>query len=164
MGVRVTGRPRIDWDLLADRILTSRHLGFPIMLLGLAAIFYLTISGANVPSALLGYGLFWIEGQLETAMEVIGSPWWLTGFLVSGVYRGLAWVIGVMLPPMAIPPPTSSPDSKISDTCRASRSIWIGCSVGAAGTASRLLRWVWGWAVMRPVLSLAASSTHRANG
>jgi len=100
--VRVTGRPRVDWDLLADRILTSRILGFPIMLLALVAILWLTISGANVPSQLLARGLFWIHDAWEAGMHAIGAPWWLTGFLVNGVYRGLAWVVSVMLPPMAI--------------------------------------------------------------
>lgn len=100
--VRVTGRPRVDWDLLADRILTSRLLGFPIMALGLVAILWLTISAANVPSELLARGLFWIHDRWEAGMHAIGAPWWLTGFLVNGVYRGLAWVVSVMLPPMAI--------------------------------------------------------------
>ncbi len=102
VGVRVTGKPKIDWDLLADKVLTSRYLGFPIMLLGLAVVFYLTISGANVPSNLIATGLFWIEGQLILGMNAMGAPWWLTGFLINGVYRGLAWVVSVMLPPMAI--------------------------------------------------------------
>jgi len=100
--VRVTGKPRVDWDLLADQILTSRALGFPIMLVGLVVILWLTISGANVPSALLAEGLFWTHDKLEAAMNAVGAPWWLTGFLVNGVYRGLAWVVSVMLPPMAI--------------------------------------------------------------
>jgi ferrous iron transport protein B len=102
VGVRVTGKPRVDWDLIADRILTSRVFGFPIMFLGLLAILWLTISGANVPSNLLARGLFWIHDAWEAGMQSIGAPWWLTGFLVNGVYRGLAWVVSVMLPPMAI--------------------------------------------------------------
>ncbi|MCG3138935.1 MAG: Fe(2+) transporter FeoB [Phycisphaerae bacterium] len=102
VGVHVTGRPAVDWDLGADKILTSRWLGFPIMIFALMAILWLTIQGANVPSGLLADFFFWLEGHLETGMKAIGSPWWLTGFLVNGVYRGLAWVISVMLPPMAI--------------------------------------------------------------
>jgi ferrous iron transport protein B len=101
-GVRVTGKPRVDWDLLADRVLTSRVFGFPIMFGGLVVVLWLTISGANVPSALLADGLFWIHDKLEAALNAVGAPWWLTGFLVNGVYRGLAWVVSVMLPPMAI--------------------------------------------------------------
>jgi len=100
--VRVTGKPRVDWDLLADRILTSRTLGFPIMIGGLVVILWTTISGANVPSELLARGLFRVHDRWEAAMHAAGAPWWLTGFLVNGVYRGLAWVVSVMLPPMAI--------------------------------------------------------------
>ncbi len=100
--VRITGQPRIDWDMLADRILTSRLLGFPIMIAGLAAVLWLTISGSNVPSAMIFKALFWVHDLAEAGMNAIGAPWWLTGFLVNGVYRGLAWVVAVMLPPMAI--------------------------------------------------------------
>jgi len=100
--VRVVGKPGADWDLFADRILTSRWLGIPIMLLGLIGILWLTITGANHPGALIATVLFWIQDRWAEGMEHIGAPWWLTGFLVSGVFRGLAWVISVMLPPMAI--------------------------------------------------------------
>jgi len=68
----------------------------------LAAVFWLTIAGANVPSAMLATGLFWIGDQGILLFESLGAPWWLTGFIWDGVYRGLAWVIAVMLPPMAI--------------------------------------------------------------
>jgi ferrous iron transport protein B len=89
-------------DRILDRILTSKAVGFPVMLLLLAAIFWLTIAGANVPSSLLAEGLFWVEKKLLIGMNAFGAPAWLTGFLVEGVYRGLAWVVSVMLPPMAI--------------------------------------------------------------
>ncbi len=101
-GVRITGQRRVDWDLLADRVLTSRWLGFPIMLALLAGVLWMTIAGANAPSGWLYTGLFWIHDQLAAGLNAIGSPWWLTGFLVHGVFRGLAWVVSVMLPPMAI--------------------------------------------------------------
>ena len=100
--VHVSGGARVDWDLLADRIITSRWLGFPIMLAGLVGVLWLTIAGANMPSGLLFDGLFWVHDQLAAGMNAIGAPWWLTGFLVHGVFRGLAWVVAVMLPPMAI--------------------------------------------------------------
>jgi ferrous iron transport protein B len=100
--VRVTGSPAVNWDLLADRILTSRWLGFPIMLLGLVGILWMTIAGANLPSSLLASGLFAVHDRLELWMDAAGAPWWLTGFLINGVFRGLAWVVAVMLPPMAI--------------------------------------------------------------
>ncbi|MEO7454446.1 MAG: nucleoside recognition domain-containing protein [Fimbriimonadales bacterium] len=91
-----------DWDWKLDRILTSRIWGFPIMLGILAVVFWLTIKGANVPSALLADGLFWVEDQLAFAFRSVGAPGWAEGFFVHGIYRGLAWVISVMLPPMAI--------------------------------------------------------------
>ncbi len=101
-GVSVKGKPRVDWDLLADRILTSRMFGFPIMIAGLAVILWLTIAGANAPSAAIFSVLFWLHDKMAAGMTAIGAPWWLTGFLINGVYRGLAWVVSVMLPPMAI--------------------------------------------------------------
>jgi ferrous iron transport protein B len=72
------------------------------MLVMLAVIIWLTVQGANVPSSLLASGLFWIEEQAVNLFTAWNVPWWLTGFLWQGVYRGLAWVISVMLPPMAI--------------------------------------------------------------
>jgi len=88
--------------MLADRILTSRVFGFPIMVAGLVVVLWMTISGANVPSAAIFDCLFWVHDQWEAWMISVGAPWWLTGFLVNGVYAGVAWVVAVMLPPMAI--------------------------------------------------------------
>ena len=98
----VPGTPVWNWDDWADRLVTSKFLGIGSMLLCLAVILWMTIAGANVPSAMLAEGLFWIEGQLTALFALVGSPDWLHGFLVLGVYRGLAWVVSVMLPPMAI--------------------------------------------------------------
>lgn len=92
----------IDFDQRVDRLVTSPWLGLPIMLVILAVVFWLTIAGANVPSAMLATGLFWIEDQAVALFDAAGVPWWITGFLWRGVYRGLAWVVSVMLPPMAI--------------------------------------------------------------
>lgn len=89
-------------DRTVDRIVTSKLFGFPLMLLLLALIFWITIEGANIPSALLAKGLFWVEDRLMEGMNALGAPWWLSGALVSGVYRTVAWVVSVMLPPMAI--------------------------------------------------------------
>lgn len=89
-------------DRRIDRLLTSRLTGYPLMLALLAAIFWLTISGANYPSALLSDGLFWIEDRLTDLFVYLNAPDWLHGALVLGVYRVLAWVVSVMLPPMAI--------------------------------------------------------------
>jgi len=72
------------------------------MLVVLSVVVWLTIVGANAPSQMLEVGLFWIEAQAAALFESVGMPWWVTGFVWHGVWRGLAWVISVMLPPMAI--------------------------------------------------------------
>jgi ferrous iron transport protein B len=100
--VRRQGNRRWDLDQRIDRIVTSPVFGLPIMLVLLASVFWLTIVGANVPSQLLAKGLFWIEDRVSWLFDLWGIPWWITGFLWHGVYRGLAWVVSVMLPPMAI--------------------------------------------------------------
>ena len=98
---QVAGR-RFDLDQRIDRLVTSPVFGLPIMALLLAVVFWVTIAGANVPSAMLASGFFWFEDQAAAFFTSLGSPWWLTGFIWHGVYKGLAWVISVMLPPMAI--------------------------------------------------------------
>ena len=90
------------FDRRVDKIITSRAAGYPLMLLLLAIIFWLTIEGANYPSQLLS-NLFARGQTLLTALFYrLGAPDWLHGALVLGVYRVLTWVVAVMLPPMAI--------------------------------------------------------------
>ncbi len=89
-------------DRKIDNILTSRAFGIPIMIALLGMVFWITIEGANVPSAILGNGLFWIEAKLTAFLNSISAPAWVNDIFVLGVYRTLAWVISVMLPPMAI--------------------------------------------------------------
>ena len=91
-----------EWGEKIDDILTSKWLGYPIMILLLGGIFWLTIIGANYPSAMLAEGLFWLEEQLTTFFLWANAPQWLHGVLVLGIYRTMAWVVSVMLPPMAI--------------------------------------------------------------
>ncbi len=90
------------FDRRLDHWLVGKRTAFPLMLLLLAAVFWLTMVGANYPSQLLSSGLFWVEDQLTEICNQIGVPTWLHGALVLGVYRVLAWVVSVMLPPMAI--------------------------------------------------------------
>ena len=85
-----------------DRLLTSHATGIPLMLLLLAGVLWLTITGANYPSQLLSDGLFWVQDRLSDLFAYLNAPAWLHGALVLGVYRVLAWVVSVMLPPMAI--------------------------------------------------------------
>lgn len=86
----------------ADKILTSRLTGIPIMLLLLAFVFWLTISGANSISALLSRPLFGFEKHLSAFLEFVKCPKVLSDAVVFGIYRVLAWIVSVMLPPMAI--------------------------------------------------------------
>ncbi len=95
-------RQYASFDRKLDKALTSRLSGYPIMLVLLALVFWLTITGANYPSELLSNGLFWIQDRLTDFFIYIQAPNWLHGILVLGVYRVLAWVVSVMLPPMAI--------------------------------------------------------------
>ncbi|MEA3335133.1 MAG: nucleoside recognition domain-containing protein [Chloroflexota bacterium] len=96
-------KPRFDLDHTIDRLVTSRLFGFPIMILLFTVIFWLTISGANVPSAMLADLLIGtIYPWLHEVANAIGMPWWLSGFLIDGMYLATAWVVSVMLPPMAI--------------------------------------------------------------
>ena len=96
---RVT--PALDRHL--DRILTNRWTGFPVMLALLALVFWITITGANVPSRMIATLLIdTLHPILKSFGAGIGLPWWLSGFLFDGVYLATAWVMSVMLPPMAI--------------------------------------------------------------
>jgi ferrous iron transport protein B len=96
-------KPRFDIDHTLDKILTSRIWGFPLMLLMLMIVFWLTISGANVPSSILATILLdTVHPFLKGLAASIGMPWWLDGFLLDGMYLATAWVVSVMLPPMAI--------------------------------------------------------------
>jgi len=96
-------KPRLHWDKWLDQLLTSRWTGFPVMFLILMGVFWLTIAGANVPSGWIADLLVdTLHPWLKTASTNLGFPWWLSGFLFDGMYLAAAWVISVMLPPMAI--------------------------------------------------------------
>lgn len=89
-------------DRKIDKFLTSKLTGIPVMILLLGVVFWITIVGANYPSDLISTGLFAIEDALHYGFAWMHIPKWLEGLLVSGMYRTLAWVVSVMLPPMAI--------------------------------------------------------------
>ncbi len=96
-------KARLTLDRTIDRSVTSRLWGFPIMFLLFAVMFWLTISGANVPSRFLAWLLIdTLYPLLRHGAAAIGLPWWLWGLLIDGMYLGTAWVVSVMLPPMAI--------------------------------------------------------------
>ena len=89
-------------DRKLDKILTSKGTGIPVMIALLFVVFWITISGANYPSELIAQGLFYIQDRLTDFFMYINAPDWLYGSVVLGIYRTLAWVVSVMLPPMAI--------------------------------------------------------------
>ncbi|MBN1565984.1 MAG: ferrous iron transporter B [Anaerolineae bacterium] len=96
-------RRRFDLDRTIDHLVTSRMFGFPIMIALLTLVFWLTIQGANVPSALLASLLLdTVHPALLDLGDMLHFPWWLSGVLFDGAYLAAAWVVSVMLPPMAI--------------------------------------------------------------
>jgi len=101
----VTGvrKAKFNFDRRLDRLLTSRRFGLPLMMAILAVVFWLTIEGANVPSAMLASVLVdTIHPFLKGVGAQLHLPWWLSGVLFDGMYLATAWVVSVMLPPMAI--------------------------------------------------------------
>jgi ferrous iron transport protein B len=100
--VKAASDKKYDFDQKVDRLVTSPLTGLPIMLLLLGLIIWLTVEGANVASDAIATVLFTLGDWGRALFESINAPWWITGLLWDGVYRGLAWVIAVMLPPMAI--------------------------------------------------------------
>ena len=89
-------------DRKLDRIFTGKIWGYPVMLIMLALILWITIVGANYPSELLADGFAKLQIKLTALFAAAGAPVWLHDMLVLGVYRVLSWVVSVMLPPMAI--------------------------------------------------------------
>ncbi len=94
-------RPTLDRTI--DRVVTSRLWGFPLMIGLFTLVFWITITGANVPSGWLAALLIDnLYPALKAATVQLHFPWWLSGVLVDGMYLATAWVVSVMLPPMAI--------------------------------------------------------------
>lgn len=90
------------FDNTIDKYLTSKLFGIPIMILLFGIIFFITISGANVPSDILAKYLFKLGNYFSDFLKWISLPIWLNDMMIYGIYRTLAWVVSVMLPPMAI--------------------------------------------------------------
>ncbi len=137
-------------DRRIDKFLTSKLTGIPVMILMLFGIFWITITGANVPSSLLADGLFALIDPLNRFFAWISAPAWLSGLLVDGVYKTLAWVVSVMLPPMAIffplftlledlgylPRVAFNLDNffrKANAHGKQALTMWMGCGCNAAG-------------------------------
>lgn len=94
---------RLAFQAKMDKLLTGKWTGLPMLAIIFSIVLWLTIVGTNVPSGMLAELLLdkghpWLKG----IGEILGMPWWLSGLLIDGVYLSTAWVISVMLPPMAI--------------------------------------------------------------
>jgi len=100
--VKSVTEKKYDLDQKIDRLVTSPIVGLPIMVILLGLVIWLTVTGANVPSQMLANLLFSFGDWARALFETWNVPWWITGFIWDGVYLALAWVIAVMLPPMAI--------------------------------------------------------------
>lgn len=87
-------------DRKLDRIFMSRKTGIPVMLLLFGLLMWITITGANYPSELLSKGLFALGDIMSRGLLATGLPSWVEGVLIQGIYKVLAWVVSVMLPPM----------------------------------------------------------------
>jgi len=85
-----------------DKILTSKKFGIPIMLAFLGIIFWITIVGANYPSSLLSSFFNFLQDKLILLFNALHIPTFITELLINGMYKTVAWVVAVMLPPMAI--------------------------------------------------------------
>ncbi|MDN4526998.1 nucleoside recognition domain-containing protein [Fictibacillus fluitans] len=105
-GVQHTKTKRDRRTEKLDAVFTSPIWGFPIMMVMLGIVFYLTIAGANIPSDMIARFFGWLENYIAAFFDWVKAPEWLYGVLVLGLYRGTTWVISVMLPPMAIFFPT----------------------------------------------------------
>lgn len=128
------GSASYSWEERLDRVLTHPVYGLLIMLLGLLLAFWITIVGANIPSELLARVLFALEDLGVKAFSFLGIPEFLTGFLWHGVYRGLAWVVSVMLPPMAIFFPIFTILEDLGFLPRVALNLdWLFARVGAHG-------------------------------
>lgn len=86
----------------ADKILTSKAVGIPLMLLLFGVLFWITAVGANYPSEWLSQLFDFLKGELYNLFNLLSVPDFFTGILIDGVYTTLTWVVSVMLPPMAI--------------------------------------------------------------
>ena len=100
--VTIADKNAMDRDEKIDKIVSSKVFGIPLMLLLLCGVLWITIEGSNVPSSIISDVLFSIEPKIYAFFNSIGLPLLLNEMLTYGMYRTLAWVVSVMLPPMAI--------------------------------------------------------------
>lgn len=102
ISVSIKDKIKFNRDERIDKIITSKTFGIPLMLLCLGIVLWLTIQGANYPSQMLSNLLFSFEPHIFDFLNNIHAPLWFCEMITYGMYRCLAWVVSVMLPPMAI--------------------------------------------------------------
>lgn len=135
--VKTPENRRYDLDQCIDRLVTAPVTGLLIMLLLLTAVIWMTVVGANILSDTLFTLLFGFGDRARALFVAWGAPWWITGFVWDGVYRCLAWVVSVMLPPMAIFFPAFTLLEDLGYLPRVAFNLdWTGCSKRLARTAS----------------------------
>ena len=100
--VKYQNKNHSEKDKKIDEFLTSKITGIPIMILMFSIIFWITIVGANYPSELLSSLLFSFQDNLLSICTICHLPTWLSDLIVNGLYKTVAWIVSVMLPPMAI--------------------------------------------------------------
>lgn len=91
-----------SFDRRLDKFFLSKSTGIPAMLLLFGLLMWITAVGANYPSELLSKGLFALGDEMSRGLNSIGAPAWVESLLIQGIYKAVAWVVSVMLPPMAI--------------------------------------------------------------
>ncbi|EHK2337782.1 TPA: ferrous iron transport protein B [Clostridium perfringens] len=96
------GEEYTDFQRKIDKILVSKSTGIPIMIMTLLIVLWITITLANYPSEMLANMFAHGEIYIRDFFSGLNLPSWISGILIDGIYVTLAWVISVMLPPMAI--------------------------------------------------------------
>lgn len=96
------GEEYTDFQRKIDKILVSKSTGIPIMIMTLLVVLWITITLANYPSEMLANMFAHGEIYIRDFFSGLNLPSWISGILIDGIYVTLAWVISVMLPPMAI--------------------------------------------------------------
>lgn len=92
----------LEKDARLDRIFTDKVWGFVWMIVLLSVIFWITISGANMPSDVLSAMFTHLEAWMHSLFQGWGVYPALENFVIDGMVKTAGWVISVMLPPMAI--------------------------------------------------------------
>ncbi|MDK0584572.1 ferrous iron transport protein B [Clostridium perfringens] len=96
------GEEYTDFQRKIDKILVSKSTGIPIMIMTLLVVLWITITLANYPSEMIANMFAHGEIYIRDFFSGLNLPSWISGILIDGIYVTLAWVISVMLPPMAI--------------------------------------------------------------